>query len=239
MPWRNAHALQVFAPDDGSYRDNWVVQILGTTAKPLYQQYRDDIRWLWVTRYSGPYSEDNPPVGCRVPEGYLLGGYYRYVLFRASIEGQSEESFYDQAIRLAGEAGCYTDPRGWIDYDIVADLGCNRFIRAEANFEERAERARLVVHFVDATVRLMLDLLIHTEDGIWRFEQSTHPQNPNGLMLESVHHLFCNATCVPTTVLLSLLGCQLQITTHWMEKPLTKLLGLDPGRPWQEVPLQY
>lgn len=238
MPWRNAQALHIFAPLSEPYGDNWVEQILGTIVKPLHQQYADDVGWLWVTRYSRRYTEETPPENCHLPVDFRSNGWYRYVLLRVSAQEDSEENLHERAIQLAREAGCYTDPRGWIDYDVIADLGCNRFVREQANPDERARRAQRVGYFVDATVRLMLDLLVQAENGIWRFEPSTHQQNPKGSVFESVHHLFCNATQTPTTVLLSHQDSQLGIQTYSMRHP--KWIALEPGKDWQhEVLLQY
>jgi hypothetical protein len=217
MPWREAHQIQIFAPATDPYRENWVEQILGTTVKPVYEQYPDDIRWMWVTRYVKPYDEEHPPGGSPLPKTFRLGRYCRYIWFRVSVARDSRQEILSRALRLATDAGCHTHPEGWIDFPIVADLGSNRFIRAQAVQHERARRAELVVRFVDATVKLMLDLLTKAEDGSWHFEPSTHDQNPKGSVFESVHHLFCNATQVPTTVLLSEADSELRVRTYWMQ----------------------
>jgi hypothetical protein len=88
--------------------------------------------------------------------------------------------------------------------------GGDRFIFAEANTTERINRAQKVAYFMDATVRLMLDMLVQTESGIWRFEHNTHEQNPYGSAFESLHHLFCNATNVPTIVSIDLRNNQIR-----------------------------
>ncbi|OGO06397.1 MAG: hypothetical protein A2Y73_04495 [Chloroflexi bacterium RBG_13_56_8] len=238
MTWSNVQAIPIFAPCSEPYGDNWVEQILGTTLKPLHQQFTDSVRWLWATRYSGLYSNENPPVGCALPEEYQSDGRYRYIMVRASAEEAFQKKLQYRSIELASEAGCYTDPRGWVDYDVVADLGSNRYIREEATPEQRVQRAKLVAYFIDATVKLMLDMLAQDEKGRWRFELSTHEQNPKGSVFESVHHLFCNATCAPTTVLVSHKDNQLGIGTYWMEYWST--IAVEPDKDWRlEFPLKY
>lgn len=237
MPWRNAHALHIFAPAGEQYDDNWVEQILGSAVKPLCERYEDGIRWLWVTRYSGPYIDDKPPVGCHLADKYILNGSYRFVVFRLSVTDEIRQSLHHRALQLAAHADCYTDPRGWIDYDVVSDLGSDRFVHTDVSGDERAQRAKLVAYFVDATVRLMLDQLTQDKDGKWALEAGTHKQNPNGSVFESVHHLFCNAAGVPTTVLVSRHGSQLQVGTFWMN-PLS--IVFDPDKDFDcQVRLQY
>ena len=197
MPWRDPKAIHIFAPNEEPFENNWVEQILGTTVKPVYQQYKDNIKWFWVTRYIEPYDEIAPPVNFPLPEKYRSDGNRRYIVFRISAHDESEQAIYDLTVQLAREAGCYTDPRGWLDYDVVADLGSDRFIHTGATAEERVERGKLVACFVDATIKLMIDLLVKDAGGKWVLEPSTHQQNPNGSVFESVHHLFCNATAAP------------------------------------------
>jgi len=237
MPWRDSHALHIFAPIEEPYGNNWVEQILGTTVKPLYERYRKDIRWLWVTRYSDRYNEENPPVGCPLPERHRSNGDYRYIIFRASVKDESKESLHAEALQLAKAAGCYTDPGGWLAYDVVADLGSDRFISSDAHYEERAQRAQLIAYFIDATVKLMIDALVQDKNGRWSLEQSNHTQNPKGSFFESVHHLLCNATGVPTTVLLIIRDNQLRyVGTYWMPY----LPDVDPQQDvTQEIRLNY
>jgi hypothetical protein len=237
MPWRDAQQIQIFAPPVEPYLINWVEQILGTTVRPIYKQYSDDIRWLWVTRYCRPYDKENPPGGSPLPQSYCSDDCCRYIWFRVSVRQETKDELRNQVLRYAADSGCHTHPSGWVEYHPVADgLGSNRFIRAEATEDERVRRAQLLVHFVDATVKLMLDLLTRAEDGSWHFEPSAHTENPNGSVFESVHHLFCNATQVPTTVLLRRLAGQLQVATFWMSP---SLIDLAPAEEWSQFRLRY
>lgn len=200
MPWRNAQALHIFVPATQPM-DNWVEQILGTVIRPLHEEFDTSIRWIWVTRYIQNLEQLPDSVKDHfsiqaVPDRFLLPGpySYRYIVFRVSVEEDKKQTLYQRALQLVEAAGFYVVP--WVDYDIVRDLGNNRFIHEGATEEERVHRARLVANFIDATVRLMLDSLIE-ENGQWKLEPNTHKYNPDGSLFQSMHHLFCNATDVP------------------------------------------
>jgi hypothetical protein len=238
MTWQAPQAIHIFAPPEEPYGDNWVEQILGTVIRPLFLQYQDDLKWLWVTRYGGSYSDAAPPLGYPIPERYHSNGWYRYIVVRFSAQDEVQQSIQNEALRLAQEANCFPDPRGWIDYDIVADLGGDRFVRAEAGSDDRQRRSQLVANFMDATVRMILDALGQDSTGRWILEPNINPQNPNGSFFESVHHVFCNATAVPTTVLLSGRANQWQIQTFWMSQPAA--FTVDTLRGFQgQIPVQY
>lgn len=231
MPWRNAHSLHIFAPTTQLYGNNWCEQILGSVVKPLYKQYTDGIGWLWATRYWGPYDAQDPPLNCVLPNEYCSDGSYRYITFRANVMGSLRKEFHERALKLVSETGCFSTD--WKNYDIVRDLGSNRFVASVANEVDRAKRAKLVVQFIDATVTLMLDSLIQDTQGKWTTEPNNdHQQNPHGSYLESVHHLFCNATGVPTFVGLRRDGDELFI--NQISLPIQRL-----GSHWLSVQIQF
>lgn len=221
MAWHDAEALHIFAPPRDPYGQNWVEQILGDVLRPLLADHDDDISWLWVTRYAGPYTEDDPPLGISIPQEFHANGGYRYIVLRLHSGAGSKVAVHARTIELAEVAGCFPDPRGWIQYDPVEDVGGDRFIRNDAGRPERIERARLIVAFVDTTIRLMLHSLWKNETEHWVAEPNMiRDQNPKGSMFESIRHLFSNATAVPTTVLLSGDWTSIQVGTYWM-RPLT------------------
>lgn len=239
MPWRDAYALNIFVPPNAPFGDNWVEQILGSVIKPVVEQYEDQLRWIWMTRYSGPYAEPDFARGHRLPEEYRSDSWYRFIVFRASVDDSSREELHNQTIQFAGKAGCFTKPSGWEPYDVVEDLGRDRFVRQNASPDERSTRALLVVRFVDAYVRLMLDALNENEEGVWDLEPNgDREQNPHGSFFESVHHLFWNSTRVPTSVLLAPRSNGLLVRTLWMD---TVQRQYDPqvDSGWFEVMLQY
>jgi hypothetical protein len=235
----NPQALHIYVPLEQPYGDNWVEQVLGEVVRPVYEQFKGEIEWMWITRYSGSYDHNTPPpYGDALPDRYRSNGYYRFVLFRANVSSTTNAAFQRQVIEHAEQAVCFVEP-GWVDYDIVKDLGSDRFIRADADQEERATRADLIAQFINATVKVMLDMLAVDESGRWMWEPSVHEQNPNGSVFESVHHLFCNATNVPTTVLLGLHNHQLQVETFWQHGLVS--ISLDPVKgfilPNQDAPI--
>ncbi len=213
MNWRNVQALHIFAPDAQPYdANNWVEQIMGTTIKPIFERFGDSISWIWITRYIQP----NRPFDYDVPGEYLVRRQlYRFIVFRASVTENERDGVQQETIRLARANNLFTDPRGWVDYDVVADLGSDRFVRSNANEEERIRRARLVANYMDVTNRLMLDALTQDLQGKWQLEENRSPENPKGSFFESVHHVFCNATGVPTTAMLAIARNQIKVRTNW------------------------
>jgi len=208
MAWQDARALHVFVPAD-QHHANWVEQILGTVVRPLDDDFGDSIRWLWVTRYAEPievarrddvgkYTKNHPIPNTHVTEEQTVR-YITFRVFRLSAEQEVKQEIEKKAVELAQDAGYWVVP--WVDFDVTSDkqLGSDRFIHKEADSEKRAARARLVVSFVDATIRLMLHSLVE-EDGQWKLERNTHGENPDGSFFQSIHHLFCNATNVPLSV---------------------------------------
>lgn len=207
MPWRNSQALHIFVPTEQPM-ENWVEQILGTVVRPLNEEFGSSIRWMWVTRYIQDYVRLPGQIKSYfghdpIPDHYLIQGPnpYRYIVFRLSVEEEKRQELHQMALDLTEAAGLYVVP--WADYDVVGDLGMDRFIHEGADGEKRDLRAKLVANFVDATVRLMLHSLIE-EKGQWKLEPNTHEQNPDGSFFQSVHHLFCNATDVPTNIYLGI-----------------------------------
>lgn len=239
MHWYNSHSLHIYAPSREPYGKNWVEQLLGEVIKPLLSEYDRSISWLWVTRYAGPYDEAKPPQGVPLPDNFRAAGVYRYIVLRLHVSPEARDAVHQTAIRLAQNAGCFIEPRGWFPYEPVEDLGGDRFIRNDAEPQDRNERARLVALFVDATVRLMLHSLTRDDDGKWMPEPNAiHDQNPQGSFFQSVHHLFCNATAVPTTVLVGGEWTSLRLATWWMGEPV--LIAGEPSREFQaEVLVHY
>lgn len=238
MSWDDAQTLHIFAPPTEPFGVNWVEQILGEIVKPILNEYNDDISWLWMTRYAGPYTDENPPVGVSIPQEFHADNRYRFIALRLHVNPDSRQLVLARTIELAQNTGCFPDPRGWIPYDPVEDVGGDRFIRNDANLLERTERARLIVNFVDITIRLMLHSLSRDESGLWKTEPNMIiEQNRKGSMFESIRHLFFNATGVPTTILLAGEWTSLQVGTYWMH-PLS-ITGDELKEYRLEVPITY
>jgi len=191
-----------------------------------------------VTRYADQYIADNPPVGVSIPQKFHVDGRFRFVVLRLHVNPDFREVVQTKTIELAQNAGCFSDPRGWIPYDPIGDVGGDRFIRNDANQPERAERAKLIISFVDITIRLMLHSLSRDVSNQWVIEPNMIlEQNPKGSMFESVRHLFSNATGVPTTVLLAGEWTSLQLGTYWMHPQL--ITGDELKQYRIEVPINY
>jgi len=185
--------LKIFAPWSPPYDDNWVEQVLGDIVRPILRDYSSHIDSVWVTRYINR----DPVKGLGQP--YLNEqGQWRHVLLRFLVKEEESLSNIKLATeRLIRDVNCAI-PFGWENYDLVGDLGSDRFIEANANSEDRIERAYFVFRFMDATIRLMLDSIKQDNDKKWHLESNSHEQNPDKSFFQSVHHLFCNATNVPT-----------------------------------------
>jgi hypothetical protein len=68
--------------------------------------------------------------------------------------------------------------------------------------DEHLKRANLVYAFLTASAKLFPASIVREPDGHWRHENETQSHYNNQTSLESVHHLFCNMTCVPTYAVL-------------------------------------
>jgi hypothetical protein len=96
----------------------------------------------------------------------------------------------ERLIELCASNGLHLRITPW---DIVSDLGSDRFAHPDSDDIARAHRAELVALFVDATVKLMLDSMVE-ENGQWRLETWQHRENHSGSFFDSMHHMFCNLT---------------------------------------------
>jgi hypothetical protein len=192
--------IWVFVPWSLPYdQTNWVEQILGEIVLPVMNEYSFQIDAVWMTRYIDsmsrePYQGLHQPFLRQQQDGQE---FWRHVKLRFLLTGEPT-LFKSQFLTLIREAGCIA-PSGWQDYDLVDDLGQKRFVEPQASYDERVERAYLVFRFIDATTRLMLDAIRKDVNGLWHLEENEDKQgNPEGSFFQSLHHLFCNATNVPT-----------------------------------------
>ena len=73
-----------------------------------------------------------------------------------------------------------------------------------------------IVDYLHSISKLIVDCIevLHTTEG-FALEKSTSMENPNGSIFESLHHLLCNMTSVPLTVLVS----ETAIGTYWSPPP--------------------
>lgn len=196
MTWRDVQEIYIYYPPT-HLQDNWGNQIIGKVIQPIVENYT--VRWLWITRYLQPVAY-TPQV--TVPHEYQFSmpevssePMNAFILFRLSVEDKSAQS---HATELATTAGYYVSD--WMDWDVVADLGSNRFIYSDPDDVERAERAHQIATFMSSTAMLLVSSL-KEENGEWRIETNNDKEgNPHGNFFQSVHHLFCNTTEVPLFV---------------------------------------
>lgn len=99
---------------------------------------------------------------------------------------------------------------------LATDLGGDRFLATTRTDKSVADRAYLVLSYLHIIAELMIDHLIYQGKGYWVLESSTDDrENPNGSNFESLHHLFCNMTQVPLSILLTTGNPQGLRGTYW------------------------
>lgn len=204
---RVVNAYHIFAPVH--WRENWVEQILGEVIAPVWEVRRGSLDWVWVTRYVEPLESTllatTPPDETRgIPDDFVDSQRLtRRVIFRAA--GDNAAVVRKGLLGLSEKTGCHVRITLW---DIVEDLGSDRFIQSNATIEQRMQRADLVGRFVDAGCQLMFDAVTLDHNSQWTLERNTHQQNPTGSFFFSVHHLFCNLTNLQIPV-------QVMVKTHF------------------------
>ncbi len=87
------------------------------------------------------------------------------------------------------------------DLTLVKDLGWERFCPQDFTDTQKQARAELILTLMHATCQLVLSCLRGTPGDYWGIEPNSQKGlNPEGSVFESLHHLFCNSTRVPTPV---------------------------------------
>ena len=186
---------------------DWAETLVGRVIRQLVSEYADRLEWFWFSRYGSPVDDSDDCDIARIPSEYkqpLAAGeraVHRSVRFRYAIDDAGQEAFERRALQLIGEQGYRVSD--FRPYDFVGDTGGRRLLGVENRQPGRAQRrAELVTRFYMATCRLMLDALIGPdENGRYRSETNDDlDQNPRGSSFQSLHHLYCNITGVPTDV---------------------------------------
>ena len=229
---------------------DWAETLLGKVRKPLTAEHYDPLDWFWFSRYVCAIGMPGDDIGdCNfevIPEAFkgVLPGTnqrgHRSLRFRFDISDGQRDTFEERLHQTLTEQGyAISDIR---PYEEAADTGGPRFLGAENRLPPRTElRARFVTHIYYATSQLLLDMLVGPDpNGRYRMEQNElREQNPNGSALESVHHVFCNMTSVPLSVLFLQQGGQQHLYgTYWGKSRGTKNIQLS-GQTFTEVYLPY
>lgn len=181
---------------------NWPFVLLGEVLKPTIA--RVGRPWFWYTFYSTePWTDHQdrcPDAGYCWPDGSV-----RFLKVRYSRHGR--KAFEQSLARRGRKASCASSFEG---YDLVADLGQDRFIASEklsgsatANLSRRTERAVLVRDFLHHLSALTLETLVKDSNGTWRLEDNRDIENyPFAHLGQSLHHFISNTSgnrlvCIP------------------------------------------
>jgi hypothetical protein len=197
MPIRQT---RIFVPSSDIDSD-WAETLIGRVFRPVSVEFEAALEWFWFSRYGSPAEESADCDIKLIPEDYKHGGFHRSMRFRFSVADEVQSDFERRVAKLVSEGGYrISDFR---DYNFVADTGSNRFLGLENRQPGREQqRAKLTTTFYWITSRLVIDSLVGPDErGRFRMERNDDTlQNPRNSTFQSVLHLFCNITSVPTDV---------------------------------------
>lgn len=203
MPIRQT---RVFVPSNEPETD-WAETLIGRVFRPLAEEFAGVLEWSWFSRYACLENLDSGDCQiASIPDEFKLvlepGGprFHRSMRFRFNVTDDSQAIFERRAQELINTHGYHvSDFRG---YNFVDDTGSDRFLGTENRQPGRAEhRAVLATNFYSAISRLVIDALVGPDkNGRFQMEQNDEPNNPDGSTFQSLLHLFCNMTNVPTSV---------------------------------------
>jgi hypothetical protein len=211
---------RIFAPPTVPFAtEAWAETIVGCIIAPVIAEAQD-LEWFWFSRYvcrtEGALDDCDITMiscDCRPPNRSS-----RSVKFRYSIADDRREAFEEQCRNRINNSGCcISDFR---PYEFLEDLGSDRHIGGARTEARRQNRAQLVAELYHSISRLVLDALEGPDNnGRFALEHNGGDQNPLGSSFESLHHLFCNITGVPLSVLIS----RDSIGTDWSHRPMVAL----------------
>ena len=208
---------RIFVPNTVPYDNTtWAETLLGRVIRPLVHQHA--IGWYWFSRYDqsleGDWGDCDKRRVLEARHRLEWNRHFRSLRLRFRVSDADVQAFeQDGTQRIEDEECVISDWRG---FDLVAGLGCDRFVGEIRNATHRGERAELVVMFLNAVCKLVLHSLIGPDaTGRFRLEANDDPQNPLGSSFESMHHLFCNITGVPVRVRVFSDGSQTFVGTDW------------------------
>ena len=204
---------RIFAPLAAPFDTSlWAETVLGAIIAPAIPQTQN-LEWFWFSRYVCTALADAGDCDIHgIPQGFLdhQNQFFRSIRFRYSITEEARQAFEDRIQSQIANHGCWISD--FRDYPFLEDLGGDRHIGGERTDVRRQRRAQLVAKLYQAISELVIDALVGPdEQGRYRAEHNDNSQNPLGSSFESLHHLFCNITDVPTRVLISQMG----VGTDW------------------------
>lgn len=199
---------RIFVRSDEPLED-WAETLVGRVFGPISKEFGEDFEWFWFSRYGSTVGGDSADCDIsRIPDEYKkelqpgVGPFHRSMRFRFCASDAAKCAEIEERARelIRKYAYCVSDFR---DYDHVADTGGYRFLGIENRQSGRAEeRAELTVKFYWSVSRLVVDALVGPDlNARFHFETSDdRNNNPRGSTFQSLLHLFCNITNVPTDV---------------------------------------
>jgi hypothetical protein len=195
--------------------------------RPLTREFQDALESFWFSRYLSRRDTEDCNFD-ELPVDYLDGA-HRSLPFRFKIEDARRADFEGAGRDLIARHGYWISD--FRDYPAVADTGSNRFLGIENRAAGRAEqRSLLVNNLYHATSRLVIDALVGPDAfGRYRLEESDYPTNPQRSTFQSILHLFCNITAVPTQVEVFSKGTRICCVTYMMDRPA------EPNGGWEQV----
>ena len=197
---------RVFVRSDEPQGD-WAETLIGRVFRPLTKEFADALGWFWFSRYADHADDSGDCDVSLIPDDYKRpldpGGipFHRSMRFRFKVTDGPWEAFEQRAAELIDEGGYRVSD--FRDYDFVRDTGSNRFLGVENRQPGRAEqRGILATTFYWITSKLVIDALVGPDaQGRFRMERNDDlAQNPRGSTFQSLLHLYCNITNVPTDV---------------------------------------
>lgn len=189
----NSKQTRMFVPFTEEFsNDSWREEILGSIIKPLIEEFSDKINWFWFSKYiqdSGNNADKADTnfelIKSQHPDCINTAGYHRSIRFRINVKEGYWEAIEKRGNELIGQARVVI--ADWRDYDVVGDLGSDRFSPPSPSNEQRKERAYLVVKLYESISKMVLATLVK-ENEKWQLEYDVNSSNVS----DALHHLFCN-----------------------------------------------
>jgi hypothetical protein len=229
--------VRIFAPNVPPFDNElWAETTMGRVILPMVSKH-PELKWFWFSRYVQPPTDGGDTDIKMIPQNFQVQGLLKSMRFRFEIPRDQAAAFEAQATKIIQKEGCAIS--SFLDYDLVGDLGSDRHLgQSRDSKERRVQRAARVVAFYMETARLALDCLTGPDaKGYFQFEKNDNNQNPLGSTFETVHHVFCNVTEVPLSVLVftDAEGKQLSIGTYF-QPPGILTAAKAPGATTQPKP---
>jgi hypothetical protein len=224
---------RIFVRADEPQTD-WAETLIGRVIRPLTNEFQGVLEWFWFSRYQTRRDTDDCDFEA-IPVAYV-DDVHRSLRFRFKIPDDRRPEFEQTGRQLIAQHGYWISD--FIEYRSVADTGSSRFLGVENRGDGRSEQRSLIVNNLYCAIsRLVIDALVGADSlGRYRLEENDSPDNPQRSSFQSVLHMFCNITNVPTEVEVFLKDGTIRCATYIMKRPA------EPNGGWDQVrsfPLMY